>query len=164
MHDLGCTFLGVNCSQSWADFQLWERLFNAHAELKSIVEIGTGEGGFSRYLQLQAEARGLGFATFDVVQMDGQNVAGFQQADVFADPARVVNAWTSPAVLFCDGGDKPREVAVFTPLLAVGDVVVVHDWGVEVDLRHIPLELMPLHHDWCDELRSHSRAFRKAAT
>ena len=119
-HDVGCTFLGVNCSQSWADFQLWENLLTAHPELRSIVELGTGEAGFSRYLHIQAEARGLEFPTFDRVRMDGHRQPGFPQVDIFAEPDRVARLPPSPTVLFCDNGDKPREVATSPPTSSQG--------------------------------------------
>jgi cephalosporin hydroxylase len=164
LYELGCTFLGRNCSQSWADFQLWERLFNGHPELKSVVELGTGEGGFSHYLNLQCVRRGLAFATFDHVQMDGQDVPGFGCLDVFADPQSVASAFVPPTVLFCDDGDKPREVALFAPLLEPGDLVVVHDWNVEIIGEDIPLTLRPVHQGWCRELQSHSRVFVRVAT
>jgi hypothetical protein len=147
-HELGCTFLGTNCSQSWADFQVWENLLNAHPELRSIVELGTGEAGFSRYLHIQAKARGLKFATFDRVRMDGHHQRGFHRVDIFAEPERVVACLHSPAVLFCDNGDKPREVALFGPLLQPGDLLVVHDWGTEFFPRHIPDTLKRIHTEW----------------
>jgi cephalosporin hydroxylase len=148
LREIGCTFLGANCSQSWADFYLWEKLLNEHPELKSIVELGTGEGGFSRYLSIQAEARGIEFATFDCVHMDVQNAPGFQMLDIFAQPNRVVERLSSPALLFCDDGQKTREVDLFAPLLVPGDLLVVHDWNVEIVLGDIPEMLSPIHEDW----------------
>lgn len=148
LHDIGCTFLGRNCSQSWADFHLWERLLNAHPELRSIVELGTGEAGFSRYLYLQARARGLAFATFDRVRMEGNEQRGFEQIDVFEHPEKVVARLRSPTVLFCDNGDKPREVQLFAPLLHPGDLMVVHDFGTEFWPRHIPPMMRRIHTDW----------------
>lgn len=147
-YELGCTFLGRNCSQAWEDFQLWENLLNAHPDLQSIVELGTGEAGFSRYLHLQAKARGIKFATFDRVRMDAHRQPGFHQVDIFAEPERVVHHLESPAVLFCDNGDKPREVATFAPHLQPGDLLVVHDWGTEFQPRHIPPFMRRIHTEW----------------
>jgi hypothetical protein len=148
LHEIGCTFLGVNCSQSWADFLLWERLLNAHPELRSLVELGTGEGGFSRYLYLQAEARGLNFSTFDHVRMDGQRVPGFHKLDIFAHPDEVLARLISPTVLFCDNGDKSQEVNLFAPSLQPGDLVVVHDWNTEIAASDVPETLKPIHEEW----------------
>ena len=148
LHEIGCTFLGRNCSQSWADFQLWERLLNAHPDLRSIVELGTGEAGFSRYLHLQGEARGISFHTFDRVRMDRHLQPGFHRLDIFENPAKVMARLRSPGVLFCDNGDKIREVQVFGPLLKPGDLLAVHDWNTEIRLKHVKWPLMPIHEDW----------------
>lgn len=164
MYEIGCTFLGVNCSQTWADLLLWERLFNAHPELRSVVELGTGEGGFSRYLALQAEARGLAFATFDHIHMPTHNVEGFRCLDIFSEPDTVAACFLPPTLLFCDNGEKAREVAVFAPLLQVGDIVVAHDWNTEIFAKDIPLSIVPIHDEWYAELRSRSRVFAKVAT
>lgn len=148
LHDLGCTFLGAHCCQSWADFYVWEQLLNAHPELRSVVELGTGEGGFSRYLYLQCQTRGLRFSTFDHIRMDTHKQPGFYKLDIFANPRKVVTQLLSPGLLFCDNGDKPREVEVSAPLLHPGDLLVVHDWNVEIHRKHIPPVLTPIHQEW----------------
>lgn len=161
LHEVGCTFLGRNCSQSWADFLLWERVFNAHPKLLRLVELGTGEGGFSRFLALQAETRGITFYTFDSVDM-GHGLDQFERCDIFAEPGRVATRFRPGAtLLFCDDGDKPREVATFAPLLGIGDLVVVHDWGDEIALRDIPSELRMIHEEWCMSI---SRVFERVQT
>jgi cephalosporin hydroxylase len=147
VYEIGCTFLGVNCSQSWADFLFWERLFQISPGVRSVVELGTGEGGFSRYLSIQAEARGLAFSTFDHVHMDNHTVPGFQKLDIFSNPDEVSAHFVGPTVLFCDNGDKPREVELFAPLLQPKSLVVVHDWNVEITFGDIPDVLRPVHED-----------------
>lgn len=39
-----------------------------------------------------------------------------------------INAAPSPCYLFCDGGDKSREMKTYAPLLRSGDLISVHDW------------------------------------
>lgn len=39
-----------------------------------------------------------------------------------------INATLPPCYLFCDGNDKPREMATYAPLLRSGDLLSVHDW------------------------------------
>ena len=149
LHDLGCTFLGANCSQSWADFFLWERLLNAHPELRGLVEVGTGEAGFSDYLYIQCQARGIEFATFDRVDM-GHRHPRFYQVDVLEHPELVAGHLARPGLLFCDNGDKPREVALFAPYLHQGDLLVVHDWNTEIRRKHVKPPLAPIHEGWWD--------------
>jgi len=62
------------------------------------------------------------------------------EADVFADPRRLASLWEQrpwPVFLYCDDGDKPREVATFAPLLRPGDVIGCHDWGPEIGPAHV---------------------------
>jgi cephalosporin hydroxylase len=163
---VGIHLFGLPMSQTFADVLLWERLLNAHPS-RSLVEIGTGEGGFSRYLAMQAGYRGMEFTTFDVVQpMNGEVdalVPGFILGDVFENPELVRDAVRlQPSILFCDGGNKAREMQTFAPLLTPGDLLVVHDWGSEVGHDDVPTTYLErAHEDWCFELRSMSRAFTR---
>ncbi len=155
---VGIHLFGLPMSQTFADVLLWERLLNAHPDMQ-IVELGTGEGGFSRYLATQAAFRGIDFVTFDLVQPAAE-VPGFNLYDVFERPEAVqFFLELGSAILFCDGGDKAREMATFAPMLQPGSLLVVHDWGVEVGDADVPACLERAHEDWCFELRSKSRAF-----
>ena len=45
-----------------------------------------------------------------------------------------------PTYLICDGGDKPAEFALYAPILPVGSVISIHDWGTEVTELKVPME------------------------
>ena len=67
-----------------------------------------------------------------------------------------------PLALLCDGGNKPKEMQTFTPLLSVGDFAIVHDWGNEVsdaDLVGLPIEMI-LRQE-CESLKSLTRFFKR---
>jgi hypothetical protein len=34
-------------------------------------------------------------------------------------------------LLLCDGGDKPKEFALFSPYLKTGDIIMAHDWAYD---------------------------------
>lgn len=158
------TFLGVRLTQSWGDLRLWEYVLNAHPEIQHIFEIGTWEGGMSRYLAAQATERGIGFTTVDVTRPEKQP-PGFVPLDVFAQ-ADEVRDWlraNGPALLFCDGGDKPREMREFAPTLAAGDLLAVHDWNEEASAADVPECLDEVYGALCDALRSHTRFFVRSA-
>ncbi len=56
--------------------------------------------------------------------------------------ARFIGRKGTTAV-FCDGGDKRKELQAFTPCLKIDDVIAVHDWGWAVsyeDKRGLPLQ------------------------
>jgi hypothetical protein len=154
------SFAGVPASQIWADFLLWELVLNAHPSLDSIFELGTGQGGFSRYLWAQASSRSMTFKTWDAaVPVDPP--FGFNQADVFRDSEWIAGeiVQAGPSILFCDNGDKKRELRTYAPYLEPGEVVVVHDWLAEIGPDDVPESLVPIHEDLCDELGSMSRVF-----
>ncbi len=122
-------------------------------EVESIIEIGTYHGALSLYLGMWARRLGVPCVTFDIVNLhkgveDLFDLLGihYLEMDVFSDEAReaVVNvAHNEPAYLICDGGDKPKELATYLPLVPVGSVVSVHDWMTEitsVEHEEIPVE------------------------
>lgn len=162
LHDFAATsFGGVTCAQFWIDFILWENLLNDQSQVKAIIEIGTWQGGFSWFLWAQAQVRGLEFQTYDVIQPD-REPPGFVRLDVWADPDELRDSlpeW-GPIVLFCDGGNKPRELATFPQYCAPGSIFVVHDWGTETLPRDVPEGLVEMYGDWCDTVGSITRVFR----
>lgn len=141
------SFLGVRMLQRWVDLVLWENVLNAHQGLRAIIELGTGAGSFSIFLLLQALQRGMEFWTYDKVEHSSvrngpvARLMGlgehFLLEDVFDPCGSLVEKLSQqtdlhPLLLFCDGGDKPREFCTFVPLLRRGDLIGVHDWTEEV--------------------------------
>lgn len=163
-HDFNtASFGGVTCAQYWVDFMVWEAVLNTNPELKSIIEIGTWQGGFSRYLWAQAELRGMFFATYDSIQPDVEPPC-FQRLDVYRFPELVAaGAPDGPLALFCDGGNKPRELKTFPQLMPEGSIILVHDWGTETVRADVPDTLEELYGDYCDEVGSITRIFRVKA-
>jgi len=155
------TFGGHPCGQTVADWYLWELILNERPDLCAIIEIGTWQGGFSRFLFAQSAIRGMEFVTYDAVMPDSEP-PGFEQVDVFAD-ARVLAegfaSYTAPVILLCDGGNKPREALTFPPMLPRNSLVVVHDWMTEFMPEDVPPFLLPVWEDACDSLGSMSRIF-----
>lgn len=156
------TFLGFRFTQSWADLQIWEYVLNQHDNLTTIIEIGTWEGGMSRFLQTQATYRNMGFTTMDVNPPEIP-VPGFVPIDVFeeADEVRTWLGMHTPLILLCDGGDKPREMREFALALAPGDLLAVHDWLGEVWPKDVPDCLEPLYEPFCEAIKSHTRFFTR---
>lgn len=155
----GVSFGGIAAAQTWSDVFLWETLLNTYP-VEVIVEIGTWKGGFSWFLWAQAEVRGYDFRTYDAIAPDVL-VPGFRRLDVFADPEAVFEDIDGRAVmLFCDGGNKPRELRLFSTGLAEGSIVLVHDWGTEMQPEDVPDWLVEIHGDVCDATRSMTRVFR----
>lgn len=167
----GVSFCGVPCAQYHADFYVWEGILNERAgtgqtrfpRLQSIVELGTFQGGFSLYLAAQAAGRGLIFRTYDVVTPERQ-VPGFVQLDVFAKAEAVGEHLRrhQPLILFCDGGNKPREFRTFSPYLDETSVVAVHDYGDEFLASDVPEGWEMIQRDFCEDLGSATRFYERA--
>lgn len=137
------TWCGQPTLQRWTDLILWELVLNDRPDLRGILELGTWQGGMSSYLQTQATRRGMRFATIDV-EPPPRPPIGFVCFDLTAPTARSVvrSLLPKPGVLFCDNGDKPREVREFCRLLERGELLVVHDWDREIgdqDVEDLPI-------------------------
>lgn len=174
LNDLDGSYCGVDATQNWVDFYLWDRLLDAHP-VQAILELGTAWGGFSLFLSHQAQARGLRFRTFDSVdhrtagsdETFGAKLARaadlgeqFVCVDVLQEPDVVTRELLGCRVaLLCDNGNKSKEVNLFAPTLALGSICVVHDWLTEIWPKDIPDCLGEAHGDLYDELGSASRAF-----
>lgn len=158
------TFLGYRLTQSWADLAIWEYVLGEHPELRTIIEIGTWEGGMSRFLFYQAQERRMNFVTFDLVAPSPIPM-GFVQMDVFeeADTVRGIIAGSEhPLLLLCDGGDKPREMREYAPGLLPGDLLAVHDWEDEAGPEDVPDCLDGVYGTLCAGMTSHTRFFERS--
>jgi hypothetical protein len=154
------SFGGVQCAQMWCDFYLWEAVLNSNPQLTGIVELGTWEGGFSRYLASQAWVRGLAFTTFDsVVPNFPTSLFPFHKVDIYRYPEQIAGHLTGPVALFCDGGNKPRELATFPQLCHPESIVLVHDWGTETTEADVPGSLREIYGEFCDTIGSVTRVF-----
>lgn len=160
------SFGGTTVSQIWADFVLWEGLLNSK-EFKAVFELGTWLGGFSWWLWAQCEARGMWFSTFDTIapQREMPDMV-FEKADVFASAKKLGALFREhePCVVFCDNGNKPRELRTYAEQLKHPDsVLVVHDWGTEIFQKDVPDTLKMVHREFCEEINSISRVFQRRA-
>lgn len=157
----GTSFAGVPMAQQWVDLIAWEGLLNDNPATTGIVEIGTFKGGFSLYLAAQAQARGIFFRTYDVFPPEVR-VPGFVKLDVFAHADEVGRHLErhDPLILFCDGGNKGRELRTFSKYLSPFSLIVVHDWETEFLRKDVPENVEFVYEAWLEELGSPSRAFR----
>ena len=161
-HSFAATSIGgLPCAQYWVDLATWEGVLNANPQVTRIVELGTFKGGFSWYLDMQARARGIRFHTYDITAPD-REVPHFEKLDIYRyseDLARWL-AGIGPVALFCDGGNKPRELQTFPRACASGSIFAAHDWGTETLPKDVPDFLEPIYEDYLDRLGSVTRWFK----
>lgn len=166
------SFGGIAMAQQWADLWMWEAILNENPQLKAIFEIGTWKGGFSWWLYGQARAREIEFRSYDSIVPEGAMQAAlegtkkwsfFVKSDVFADADTLgigFRAW-EPCVVFCDGGNKPRELRTFAEQLEHPEsLLIVHDWGTEFTAEDVPASVRIVYEDFCESLGAISRIFR----
>ncbi len=161
LHSLQASFGGIPCAQYFIDFILWEKVLNDNPQLEGIVEIGTWQGGFSWFLWAQCKVRGMKFHTFDVLTPD-RPPPKFIRKDVWEDPSSLELLFhqIEPLALFCDGGNKPRELATFPPMCAPGSIFLVHDWKTEMMPSDVPDDLVEVYGGFCDAIGSITRVFK----
>lgn len=129
-------------SQTWSALYWLERLFHEWPR-GSIIELGAGNGALSVFFGLHC----LGWTT--VVDRPDHPYPPYpclteelhrrlrirtERHDILCDVAAIRDLimYTRPPVLvFCDNGDKPREFALYAPVLRSGDIIAVHDNGTE---------------------------------
>lgn len=67
-------------------------------------------------------------------------------------------------ILYCDNGHKAAEIKMYAPYLSVGDVLGVHDWGVELKMKHIKgtlINFTPVFWDKLKKLKLLTRLWEK---
>lgn len=167
------TLFGQRACQTWNDVAAWERFFNTYPA-RSFLELGTWTGGFSLWLLLQCTQRDMEFKTIDTAPAPACDsplgkklgLAGHcVYADILANDGAavlpIIASLPKPLVLFCDNGKKSQEFQQFTPHLAPGDFVAVHDWQTEFGEGDVdPVRGMLAHIDM-DEGRTMTRWWRR---
>lgn len=132
---------GIHIGHTWHEVGVLMRLINTY-RVGLFVELGVHEGGLAS-LMLSRMLFDPGFYYYGVERDIGQTRQEVKSAiasqprsilfasDIFAahEAVRiaVANA-SSPAFVYCDGGDKPKELAAFKDVLRPGDLVGVHDF------------------------------------
>lgn len=137
---------GHHCQHRSDDFPDIAAILAPHRP-RIVVELGTDRGGFASFLAELVRPWGGTVCTFDIeakfkpsLLTDAPNLR-FQLADVLGagpvGPAArhqtVAGLVGQPAVLlYCDNGNKQREVELYAPLLRVGSILGVHDYNTEI--------------------------------
>lgn len=153
---------GAVMGQTFPVLFIFEWILNFYP-IKYIVEIGTGTGGLSAFLQLQANIRGLDFVTYDALNRfkdKGNTLAAnppinlakhinHQKMNIFEQPTiDEISAVLKKhvALVYCDNGDKPKEMKTFAPFLKPGSIIGTHDWhdkfGIEQMVKDLNLEMI----------------------
>jgi len=131
--------LGHRIAQTPEFMMVFNEIFNRE-DFVRVVEIGTFHGGLSLFLAFCSLVKNMKFYTFDI-RMNGKTAVyqriralggEFHKMDVFSSQGMefMTRLIRNPGrvMLLCDGGDKPKEIRTFGPLLKPGDVILGHDY------------------------------------
>ena len=89
----------------------------------------------------------------------------FSDSDVMHRLKHFLSDRTVTKLLFCDDGNKIREVNTFAPLLSIGDYLAIHDWDIEIHFEDVKEALLNFRPVFFDRLkRFHIRFFEKTKT
>lgn len=170
--------MGVAIGQSWFELGALAWLCGRY-EIESFVEIGMLQGGLSsvlfgrtlfnkdfrylgieydpRFLPMQIQAAAEWFDRFEIME-----------ADVFEiETIKATQNWikknNGPAIVYCDNGDKPKELEIYSRAIRFGDLIAAHDFGNEYHERDLPEDdsLKRIKSDWLTD--THIVAFEKTA-
>ena len=146
-------FAGFPMQQNGDAIRQFTKLFTTE-KFESIIEIGTGKGGFAVFLAYTARLIGALFVTYDnrfsdasslIRRLGGMHVI----ADIFNYYKEVAKVFQGKTLLLCDGGDKIKEFHTFAPYLKKGDMIMAHDYCHNEDRKYYG-ESVPFEIDWHD--------------
>ena len=137
---------------------LWESFLNK-VGFSRIIEFGTYKWGMSVFFQLYCIQKKAEFYTYDNKWYHlchlGRALGTkkhFTEVDIFSIEKEIgeIIAREGTTIVYCDNGDKPRELAVFSKYLKKGDFIVTHDYGTEVLETDIPKGLTRIWLEYSD--------------
>ena len=148
-------YKGIVIAQSPKAVPLWEKVLS-EIKPKRIIEIGTYRWGMSLFFSEHCKE----FYTYDIKYHTYRPekfpprtklLEQFKKADVFKIEDDIGTLIQKPGttLVFCDGGDKTKELELFADWLKPGDYIAVHDWGTEV--TSFPFFLKERFSKECDE-------------
>lgn len=156
--------VGVSTSLTWYDVGAILHTLQA-AQIRAVVEIGVEHGGLAGLLLAYCRYTGCVYRGYDITLAPlHTGVRAFDAAHLVEGDAHTsaavaaVGDWLAtqpaPALIFCDGFDKPYELRLYAPLLRPGDVLLGHDYHNEyVDdaLVDMPATVRQVRADWLDD-------------
>lgn len=132
--------LGIGIAQNWIQLgSIFEDLIRF--DIKLLVELGVFLGGMSELMLLRAE-RVPNFDYFGT-QLDYEQVyarlSGHPKivrgdnfsSQIITQVDVLVGSTIGSAMIYCDGGDKQKEMRLYAPILRIGDFLRAHDYPGE---------------------------------
>jgi hypothetical protein len=136
--------IGVSCSLTWLDLGAIAHIIQT-AHIRTVLEAGLVYRGIDITLNaLNTAVRARDLSAIDERDAWDDRTIAEMRDWLATQPA--------PCLIICDGGDKPKELHLYAPLIRPGDVLLGHDFHneyVEAAIADMPLERMCA--DWLDD-------------
>jgi len=154
--------VGVSSSVTWLDLGAIAHILQVGG-IRSVLEIGVEHGGLSAWLLAYCRYTGCTYRGVDITlnalntTVRALDSASMVERDAWTEAAvddarRWLADNPAPALIICDGGDKPKELHLYAPLLRPGDVMVGHDYHHEYgDAQIATVPARQEHADWLDD-------------
>jgi hypothetical protein len=177
--------MGGGASQNYVAFKLLEN-YITYENIKYVVEIGSQKGGLSLYLaNLACNTEQVLFHTFELNKSAWNDRANegcghwlekieticpyFKsfELDIFSEISLDIikqNIKKYKTLIICDGGNKVKEIDLFSKLLKTDDLIMAHDFGIEIHDFQINKEILEEHAPWSNRFMDSQttfKAFRK---
>lgn len=158
--------IGIEIAQKWEQLRAILEFIDEN-DVELFIELGVWKGGIASLLT----ARTLLVPNFWYIGVDVNGMLHLNEhvmtfinsspkaniilANVFdmetqMDLYRIIHTHNK-VFLFCDNGDKPKEIRTYAPYLKSGDFIAVHDYNTEIfdeDLKYLfdlgYIELYPI--------------------
>jgi len=134
----GCCLMEQNCYAIAA----FRRFFKTEKEIKRVIELGTGRGGFSYFLNEECKKYDTEFSTFETEphKCTACEKHGFvsELTSKDADPNYLgdIIKREGRTILLVDSAKKNADVAKYVKFLKPNDVVMVHDYAHDRSFYH----------------------------
>lgn len=131
---------GIKIAQTWIQIGLMFQLIE-DLKLGTVIELGVFCGGLADLLirrsEMVKDIRYFGFENNPgPIEHPVRDHWTINIADVFAQEtvahvSALMSGDARPALIFCDDGDKPKEMRTYAPVLRPGDYMLAHDYPGE---------------------------------
>lgn len=129
---------GIKTSHTWHEIGQILRIIN-DLDIETFIELGCHVGGLASIVGCN-----MFYKSFKYVGVDSKaehfdnsvdQLFALQQEDIFESPEELINKHRQgKTFVYCDDGDKVKEMNIFYKFLLPGDVIACHDYwdGQEV--------------------------------
>lgn len=135
----------IHASHSWNEYGVLFRIIEEY-DVTDFIELGIFKGGLASLMVLRAYIQpGFFYLGIELNEhfIDPRlrrlasyaHRAEIMQGDVFGSriQERVKERRLGKKLVYCDNGNKPRELAEYTKILRPKDLIAAHDHGTEIN-------------------------------